>query len=433
MSRIYLLIAIVVLFASCEDENIYINYNVEVELNTQMPHSLNVKVEQGIVGDLVEFFDSRTGKLLYSGKITQSNQERILVNGLEPGSMLNYELLINSRQLQKGAVKLSDLPDEYVKFVSTSIKGTVNLKHHYLLMNKMSEPSGIFLFDEDGKVVWSRLSDSFVKMVKVTKRGTLLSLEDDMGDKFGNANIILETTFAGDTLVHLRLGEGGFDRVAHHDVVLTKRGTYAFITNVNVDGLVVDGITELNALGQKVWEWDMAEYVLPLESGDDFKQPWGNSIAIDDLGNYLLSFRNLSEVWNVNSSNGNVEWKFGKETPMSIVCDFLPINQHHAQWLEGNQLLLFDNGNSQKRTSSRIMRYAFNEEMTSASVVDNVELPIELYSPYMSAVEVMDDNYIVTSSITNTVAEVDGSGKVIWSMAFGDRMFRSQLVYWPLY
>ncbi|WP_430809340.1 MULTISPECIES: aryl-sulfate sulfotransferase [unclassified Carboxylicivirga] len=404
-----------------------------VDTYAQLPHCVIINADfDADETAYIKLVDAGSQEVIWSRK-ADKHRNKFVVGGFQSGQLLDYELQLDDQVIDEGQITLPTLPDDYAAFVDVKTEGKPDMGGKCLLVNKMSMPSGVFLFDENGQVVWSRLSDNFVKMVKMTKRGTLLTLEDNTGDKFGNGNLIYETTLSGDTLVALEYGKGGFDRMAHHDVVLTARGTYAFITNVNVNGMVVDGITELNAYGDKVWDWDMAQHVLPVEPGQTFNQPWGNSIFEDEDGNYLLSFRALSQIWTVNSATGKVLMKFGQGSQGAIGKDMLPMYQHHAQLPKANELLLFDNGHFTERPSSRIMKYLLNENGEVEQVSTCINLPQDLFSPFMSAVEPYPDGYIVASSITKKIAGLNWEGQKLWEMKMGDRMFRAQLVNWEAY
>ena len=430
MRKIYLIVIISCFVWSCHNDEFGELVTADFCINENEPTSIVLNISGGLGTEVsIELRNTTTGFIEKSVVIQcEKDDYKYLLTSLKSGEEYAFKVFTEENLVNEGQVKLPEMPQEYSEFIDVKIEGQCDLGSNYLLLNKMSEPSGVFLFNSEGKVVWSRLSDNFVKMVKLTERGTLLTLEDDLGDKFGNGNIILETTFTGDTLARLEYGKNDFDRMAHHDVVLTKNNTYAFITNVHVDNVVVDGITELNAFGTKVWEWDMASHILPVPQGETFSQPWGNSIVEDSEGNFLVSFRSLSQAWTIDSKLGNVKMKFGNGNDYGLNESDLFVNQHNTQWVD-DDLLLFDNGNINNRSYSRILRYALDLENSNASVLDNIKLPDALFSPYMSAVEVCDNGYIVTSSIAKKIAKIDYSGSVVWTMTFGDRMFRSQLVH----
>lgn len=428
MTKVVAVFCLFILLMACESDNDLLQCNVKLELKEHSPHSLWLTVEgSGLDGAKLEFVNQKSGEVL-ALTILNGSSGSLLVNKLIPGNSIDYLVRINGDVVESGLVNLPELPKGYAEFTNVIFEGVPDLNGGYLLVNKMSMPSGIFLIDAAGEVVWSRLSDNFVKMVKLTERGTLLTIEDNLGDKFGNGNLIYETTFTSDTLVELKYGVAGFDRMAHHDVVLTNRGTYAFITNVHVDGLIVDGITELNAYGEKVWEWDMASHVLPVKPGEVFNQPWGNSIEVTANGHYLISFRALSQVWKIDAFDGKVLMKFGGEHAWGLAERDLPLFQHHAQIVDNGNLLLFDNGGIKERAFSRLMQYGFSNNDASVNVVNEVVLPQSLFSPYMSAVQIFDQGYLLTSSMTHQVAHVAIDGNVNWSMQLGDRLFRAQLV-----
>lgn len=429
MLRTIIAFFLLVFALSCQDDAESLMVVADIKIDKSTPNSVVLTVN-GLDSGLksIELVNTETQEVYVPIKFPVSGHNSFVIGLPKASGLISVDVKINGEVVGHEQFELPILPEEYSGFVDVEIDGRPDLGGNYLLVNKMSQPSGVFLFDANGELVWSRLSDNFVKMVKLTSRGTLLTLEDGLNDKFGNGNLIYETTFAGDTLVKLEYGQNGFDRMAHHDVVLTERGTYAFITNVHVDGLIVDGITELSAYGNKVWEWDMASHVLPIKPGTEFSQPWGNSIEEDENGNYLLSFRNLCQIWKVDALSGEVIMKFGRGEGMGLSDKDLPLYQHHAQELGLGNYLLYDNGDIEKRSHSRLIKYHIDNENQLASVEHVVELPSSLFSPFMSSVEQYNDGYISTSSIAKKVAFINKDGQVKWTMQFGDRMFRAQLV-----
>lgn len=429
-SRILFFVVAFVLIVSCEkvdDINgvnsltssvVYENsFDVTVQLNTE---------NNGEV--VVNIYDKDSGEIIQSIPVRISEGSRkICIYGLDSATNYYYEVVSNNSLLSNGEFSTLGIDADLLSALNVGMEGNFELSGGCILLNRMNQQSGLFLFNEFGEPIWVRKSANFIKMAKVTQNGTILTLEDDTKDMYGNGNIILETTFTGDTLARLVYGQNGFDRMAHHDALLLNNGNIAFITNVSKQGVVVDGLTVLDRNGSKVWEWDMGEEVLPIKEGVEFVQPWGNSLTMDENGDYIVSFRNLNQVWCIDSENGDVKYKLGENGDFVLGSGEWFVNQHHAQKIIHNQMLLFDNGNK-TRPFSRIVSYGFDTSSLKASIDVDIKLKDDLYSAYMSSVQMLDNGFLIGSSMTKQIVQVDKQGNEIARLAFGDRMFRVQVI-----
>ena len=103
-----------------------------------------------------------------------------------------------------------------------------------------------------------------------------------------------------------------------------------------------DDIVEIDPIGKEVWRaetWKLfdprKDPICPLET----KWEWThiNSIDLNSDGDVLISCRNNSRVAIISRGTGDPEitWKYGFPDTA---------HQHHATWVDNNQVQIFDNG-----------------------------------------------------------------------------------------
>jgi hypothetical protein len=270
-----------------------------------------------------------------------------------------------------------------------------------------------------------------LKVVKLTRNNTLLSLEDENSTSLGDGNVILETTLSGDTLFHLKYGQKGFDKSIHHDLDLNARGNIVAATNVVLGSAIPgDGIIEFDRQGNKIWEWTTFDSPDAANTGIN-QQPWINSLFTDTDGNYIVSLRAFSQVWKINSGSGKIMWKLGKggNVQMDVNDEFM--FQHYAHRNPAGDIMLFDNGSS-ARPVTRVLALTVNEQALTATRKINFPLPSGYYSAIMGSASLLPDNNFLTASSTNsTILKTDINGGILWKIKLGEPIYRGEFINDP--
>ncbi|HSV88308.1 MAG TPA: aryl-sulfate sulfotransferase [Bacteroidales bacterium] len=293
-------------------------------------------------------------------------------------------------------------------------------------------PASAFLVvDPSGKLILARVSNARISAVRYTQRGTFLSIHSDFPNTSGS-NHIIETTLAGDTILHLVYGHGGFDRMVHHDMILTDDHHIIAITESSVGGVKVDGLMRLDRSGNKIWEWDTSD-IIPV-TNQPYIQPWGNSISFDNEGNFIVSFRNIHQVWKLHKDTRQVIWRLGKNGTIPLSGNNMFLTQHMAQFIEPNRLMLFDNGqdvrgrivvSNDHRPYSRIAFYDFNADQTQILNSSFINLPEKYFTWAMGSVIKMGNTYLVGSSWPGYILHLDESGNILSELKFGSLFYRA--------
>ena len=158
-----------------------------------------------------------------------------------------------------------------------------------------------------------------------------------------------------------------------HDVLLVDDDhwiseSYVLETVPDVMGLtsvpVVACVIQEVDRGQVVFDWDstkVPELFAESTDGNSFSLPsWAdyahlNSIDLDPVnGNFVVSFRHLDEVLELDRKTGATVWKLGgKGDQFGLAADAKSSHQHDVRFLEPGHLIMFDNGNASKTTHIR--------------------------------------------------------------------------------
>lgn len=371
---------------------------------------------------------------VFTPPVFYNPEQSISLFNLKEATDYNYRIIISAEyqpeiyESEVFSFSTPSIPVEVTGFYDETNNIIQETSDGYFLFHSMTRPGCLFLVNNRGKLVWYRLTTHAVKAARVTEKNTLLTLEDDLGSQFGDGNILMETTWGGDTLFFAKTGQGGLDKIMHHDVQLTTYGHFVAITNVMRNGLPGDGIIVLDRQGNKMWEWNSFDH---LETDENYRQPWANSIAIDEDGDFIVSFRSLSQVWKISAQTGEVIWKLGKNGDIYPEDDEGILFQHFAHRDKDNNILLFDNG-SDDRTSSRIVSFAIDEGSRTASRVINTFLPDEYFSSIMgSALLMSDDHLLAASAVNGSILKVDMAGNIKWKLKTADRIYRAEYVESP--
>ena len=140
-----------------------------------------------------------------------------------------------------------------------------------------------------------------------------------------------------------------------------------------------------------------------------------NSIAIDQDGNYLISFYNNGQIWKIDATTGNVLWKFGKNGDFEIPATAVYDQAHAVHVTNKGWLMFFDNGANKKL--SRSLAFSLDKVSKKARPVINTWLPPPLYSDRMgSSYLINDTSLLVCSSRHKTVTLSNLNGSFLWQL-----------------
>ena len=137
--------------------------------------------------------------------------------------------------------------------------------------------------------------------------------------------VMLEADWDGNILWEHR------DAYHHHDARRTPTGGCVYMTVERVDddlaaqvrggrpgsesasGMWSDVLVEVDARGNRIWQWRSAQHLDPLRhriTFNDSREEWahGNTIVPLPNGRVMFSFRNVSTVGIIDKATGSIDW-----------------------------------------------------------------------------------------------------------------------------
>jgi hypothetical protein len=302
----------------------------------------------------------------------------------------------------------------------------------YVMVYQREVPGSITLLDVKGNIAWSYQSANVgFKVVRFTKDHSFLCITGTKENDAGYGNAILELSLHGDTLLYLKKGQNDFQQMIHHEIMLNSKNQIITLCKEKrvfnllgkggsaKDTVVGDGILVLNKQGRQIWKWTVFDKVDPLLDDNILKnkKDWmhANSIAVDQDGNYLISFYNNGQIWKIDATTGSVLWKFGKNGDFEIPV-FAAFDQAHALHVTSKGwLMFFDNGVNKKL--SRSLAFSLDKVSKKAQPVINTWLPPPLYSDRMGSTYLVNDtSLLVCSSRHKTVTLSNLTGSFLWQL-----------------
>lgn len=290
------------------------------------------------------------------------------------------------------------------------------------------------IVDDESQVVWYQYSNKAVNTFSWTKDRTIVALL--------NKDQLIEVDLFGNEKFSLKFGEKGFDKKMHHEIQKDDAGHIYGLTYENkvlneeerskygVDTLRCDGILVFDSVGNKFWEWSMFQVEMPPLNSLTKKAPndWGHANALydDKKGNYLISFRNFSQIWSVNKKDGGINWKFGENSNFIFEPEDVFHVQHAVHINKNGNMMLFDNGD-RKRGVSRALSFNVDAENNHYEKNLDVRLPKEFYSSKKGNAQLISDEYVMfnsTMASTITVSKINDS--TIWVLKLPQATYRAE-------
>jgi hypothetical protein len=314
------------------------------------------------------------------------------------------------------------------------------------------------IVDQDGQIVWYTLvSNGFIADWQEQPDGTYTAAATNAGmtqttynqlDKLGN---LVRTWTAGGDLItddhDLRLqpnGDAVLFGINRRTMDLTEIGGQP-------DAIVLGNVLlRMDSSNHVLFRWDTFDHLPAIDdldsqiqySGPTVDWTHGNAIDIASDGNYLCSFRNISQILKIDSRSGAVIWKLGGAGG-EFIGDFTfvddPFNgfslQHAVRELPNGNLLLFDNGNGHDPPVSRAVEYQLNVSTHTARMVWQYVADPPIFGFFAGFTQrLQNGNTLISYGAVPQVLEVNNAGSVQWSLqpvddGFIYRSFRIPSLY----
>jgi arylsulfate sulfotransferase len=359
-----------------------------------------------------------------------ANVHYLQLNFLKGNKNYDYEVVSlaepDSSVINKGTFKtppfqkvMLGMPWKKDKEVFTS--GYILSQRHLAFRRNDVLDGQIFLTDYAGDPTWYQNVPGIPKLTNWTEANTILVLSGRPAQERSAGDHIYEFDLNGRKLLDIDLNLIPEPVEAHHEIRYAPDSTLLTIAydkrqfifkggqKRTIKG---DAVIRMDKQGKIVWRWSVFDEVNPLDGTLDIDSlgefGHANTVSIDTDGHYLVSFRDWSQIWKVNSNSGEVIWKLGDKGDFAIPDSAHFSGQHAIHVTSDGDYMMFDNGVLNKR--SRILIFNLDLDNHRMLVKKHIELPADLYSERRGSVYWMDSQYIlVCSAESSALAIVDAT------------------------
>jgi hypothetical protein len=319
-----------------------------------------------------------------------------------------------------------------------------------------------FVVDSAGRIRWYVRRNTYVSdLAPQTNGHYTLSVGQIEPLAFGTLGYLSteyhELDVAGN-LVRKWTATGGYP-TDNHEILLTARGTallMAFdIRTMDLSAMggasnaqvLANILQEVDSRGRVLFQWNAFDHlsITDIDPSVPIDRPridWNhaNAIDIDTDGNYLVSFRHLSEVTKIDSRTGTVIWRLGGvRNQFLFQGDTLKFSfQHGVRRLPNGNVILFDNGNGHNPQFSRAIEYRLDEANRTATAVWTYRPAPDVFSFALGlAQQLGNGNTLVTFGTAGTVHEVSPTSDLVWTLTVPPsywiyRAYRIHSLYQPV-
>lgn len=197
-------------------------------------------------------------------------------------------------------------------------------------------------------------------------------------------------------------GKSRVETAGHQLVRMTPSGTVEFIWDA------------WDHIGLQEWITDFDQK--SSRTATDFDHP--NALTFDNNGNYVVSWRNLSQIMFLDPHTGVVLSRIGgAKSNYRFVDDPLGgfSKQHAVKILPNGNLLVFDNGTDHSPSQSRGVEYHLDPATRTARLVWQYRPATPMFAEFVGWVQrLTNGDTWVAFSILGRVVEADPRGKLIW-------------------
>ena len=302
----------------------------------------------------------------------------------------------------------------------------------YTLYAPMSGPGDVYLLNLDGEDVhhWN-MPDPPGLYGYLLPNGNLFyggKLRDDLWDRFQSwkrfkGGVMMEVDWDGNVVWEHR------DKDHHHDARRTAAGGAIYLTVelmapevaakvqggnplTGENGMWADVIVEVDASGNRVWEWhatDHLDFERDLITFNDSRDEWshGNTVSEVSDNRVMFSFRNISTVGMIDKASGEIVWRLGGEALAQ---------QHDPSELADGNILIYDNGSHSAHHPLPFSRVIEVNPATNQIVWEYFDTPAyNFFSPYISgARRLQNGNTLITEGMFGRMFQVAPNGDIVW-------------------
>jgi len=413
----------------------------------------------------VQYWEAVDSSKTYYSPVSQGNNiHEIMLVQLKPSTTYKFNIVVQDeccKTLSK-TYNLKTKNPTWAPYYKSKRGFTTKIFDGNFHFHSRNNPGHMLIVNDEGDLNWYQKAPFNFKVSKYTKKNTFLAIISADTLKYSSGKEIVEVDLFGQLIRNIKTGDNNIHKIFHHEIgydingnlmVLTLEDRIYDLTSVGgtkQDTVRGDGILILDDEGTKIWEWTVFDVMNPIDYENILqeKEDWlhANSLFQDTEGNYLMSFRNLNQIWKINASNGEIDWKLGGEQDDFKLKDELKFyGQHNVRFNKNGEIELLDNDNkhikknkenrknnrsdsfkvknfkqlskSERKAQaskkqhqrnigtdslqSRLLVLKLDQENKRAELVREVKFPLEYFTKSQGSAEFVNDSIVMFCS-TNT-------------------------------
>ena len=438
---------------SCSKNQDIVNINIGTHGNNELKIQIDVTTNDNVQVYAEYWSDQKGTQSKITTPISKSGLKHTLVLcNITPETNYSYQLVTvvdgEKKSSKVYTFKSRKLPEWLQKqFKANSPKPELlpqNFKKGFMLLAKRETPGTAYIVDYKGNLRWYHtIEGTGFKVAHFTKEQTIISILGKNDEPTSYGSEILEINLQGDTLTHIKKGQGDLKQVLHHEII--KKSANEIVT-LTVDQKIIDltsiggkkqdtingdGILILDKKGKQLWKWSVFDDLDPFKDKDllKTKKDWthANSLNYDTDGNFLISFYNNGQIWKINSKTGKVIWKLGKGGTMKMAPDTNFSQAHAAHINQEGSLLFFDNGVDKKQSS--VFALKVDEKNNAVKLDYQIKLPKDIYNDRMGSAYMIDkDAILCCCSKRHITVLTNKKGVLLWALESEIPPYRTQFI-----
>jgi arylsulfate sulfotransferase len=446
---------ILLTIASCSKNQVNPIKNITIGThgNNELKIQIDVTTNENVQVYAQYWSDQKGIKYKITSPISKTGSSHSLVFcNITPETNYSFQLITSNGQEKDSSkvytFKSRKLPEWLQKqFKANCPKPELvpeNFKKGFMLLAKRETPGVAYIVDYKGNLRWYHtVEGTGFKVTHFTKEQSIIAILGKNDEPTSYGSEILEINLQGDTLTHIKKGQGDLKQVIHHEII--KKSANEIVTlfvdqritdlssigGKQKDTINGDGILILDKKGKQLWKWSVFDDLDPMKDKKllQTKKDWmhANSLNYDKDGNFLISFYNNGQIWKIDARTGKVLWKLGRggNLKMSQDSDF---SQAHAAHInpEGN-LMFFDNGVDKKQSS--VFALKVDEKGKTVKLDFHILLPKDVYNDRMGSAYMINKELILACcSKRHITVLTNKKGVLLWALESEIPPYRVQFI-----
>ncbi len=277
----------------------------------------------------------------------------------------------------------------------------------------------VVILDSQGRYTWWHEveGDYLVTRAMLTRDGTSVVYGAVGTEEYGPDGHLMIVSLDGSTETKLDVP------YLTHDFEELPDGSFACLTKDLQSNYVGDRIVEVQRSGDREVVWSVFDHFNPANHEiDETDGTWthANALDYDEADDaWYISLRNLDTILKADRQSDAIAWRLtGNSGNFTYEDGAQPTEyQHEFELLSNGNLIVFDNGSSDK-AASRVVEYDINEALAEVRETFTYTYDPPLYTYALGDVDRIDDDHVlVTWSTSGLIQLVTSDGTELWSLS----------------